>query len=128
MWLSKRIGPGDRESDAAAAGTVSIGGDDAAVVTDAERRSAKIISPGGYIWQPSAGQEVLVLKTTDTYIPGAVQSRGALAPGEVMIYSDGAQILLRSSGEIAVSGNVRITGQLFVNGKEIGADDGESSD
>lgn len=126
MWLSKRMGPMEWQREAADAGTVSIGGEDAAVVTDAERREAKVVSPGGYVWQPGAGQSVLVLKSGDTYIPGTVLRGAAIAPGEVRIFSNGSSVTLRNNGKIEINGEVYITGKLFVNGEELGADDGES--
>ena len=87
MWLSKRIVQETPEFEPATLGTVSIGGEDAAVVTDGEKRNARVISPGGYCWQPSASDSVLVIKGNELYVPGVLQSGGALQPGEVLIYS-----------------------------------------
>ena len=123
MWLSKRIVQETPEFEPATLGTVSIGGEDAAVVTDGEKRDVRIISPGGYCWQPGAGESVLVLKASQTYIPGALQTAQAeLAPGEVMVFSNAARLVLRNNGDIEVKGRVRITGRLFVNGRELGAE------
>ena len=53
MWLSKRVMAEQNAEDPATLGTVSIGGKNPAVVTDAEKRQAKVISgrlllePGG---------------------------------------------------------------------------------
>ena len=41
MWLSKRIMYEIPEPDSATLGTVSMGGENAAVVTDTEKRDAK---------------------------------------------------------------------------------------
>lgn len=123
MWLSKRITHPETEPETAALGTISMGGSRAAVVTDGEKRDVRIISPGGYCWQPGASQSVLVLKASQTYIPGALQqAQGSLAPGEVMVYSDAAQVVLRNNGDIELRGKVRVTGRLFLNGKELGAE------
>ena len=123
MWLSRRITHPEQETEAAALGTISMGGSRAAVVTDGEKRDVRIISPGGYCWQPGAGQSVLVLKASQTYIPGALQAAQAeLAPGEVMVYSNAARIVLRNNGDMELKGKVRITGRLFVNGRELGAE------
>ena len=123
MWLSKRIVQETPEFEPATLGTVSIGGEDAAVVTDGEKRDVRIISPGGYCWQPGAGESVLVLKASQTYIPGALQTAQAeLAPGEVMVFSNAARIVLRNNGDMELKGKVRITGRLFVNGRELGAE------
>ena len=54
MWLSKRVMAEQNAEDPATLGTVSIGGKNPAVVTDAEKRQAKVISPGGYCWNPAA--------------------------------------------------------------------------
>lgn len=123
MWLSRRITHPEQEPEAAALGTISMGGSGAAVVTDGEKRDVRIISPGGYCWQPGAGESVLVLKASQTYIPGALQTAQAeLAPGEVMVFSNAARLVLRNNGDIEVKGRVRITGRLFVNGRELGAE------
>lgn len=120
MWLSRRMVQQRGETEAATLGTVSIGGGNTTVVTDAERRGAQIISPGGYCWQPGTNQSVLVLKANETYIPGAVQTaQQTLAPGEVMIYSERAQVVLRNNGDVELRGKVRVTGQLFLNGEEV---------
>ena len=123
MWLSKRITHPETEPETAALGTISMGGSRAAVVTDGEKRDVRIISPGGYCWQPGAGESVLVLKASQTYIPGALQTAQAeLAPGEVMVFSNAARIVLRNNGDVELKGKVRITGRLFVNGRELGAE------
>ena len=123
MWLSRRITHPETEPETAALGTISMGGSRAAVVTDGEKRDVRIISPGGYCWQPGAGESVLVLKASQTYIPGALQTAQAeLAPGEVMVFSNAARLVLRNNGDIEVKGRVRITGRLFVNGRELGAE------
>ena len=123
MWLSRRITHPEAEEEAATLGTVSMGGSSTAVVTDGEKRGAHIISPGGYCWQPGTQQSVLVIKASEAYIPGALQTGAeALAPGEVMVYSDAARIVLRNNGDIEMCGKVRITGKLFVNGEELGAE------
>ena len=62
MWLSKRVMADRDAEDPATLGTVSIGGKNPAVVTDAEKRQAKVISPGGYCWNPAATDCVLVVK------------------------------------------------------------------
>lgn len=115
MWLSRKIVYEQPEGDTAALGTVTIGGDDAAVMTDGERRNAKVISPGGYCWQPAASDSVLVLKGNELYVPGMLQTGRQIAPGEVLIYSDEAQIRLTNDGKVKISGDVYIDGDLYVN-------------
>ena len=109
------------EPDPATLGTVSIGGEDGAVVTAGENRAAKVISPGGYCWQPDAA----VVKGNELYVPGKLQkSPHALAPGEVLIYAGGSEILLTRSGveitgKLQIAGDVHITGDLYVNGMKM---------
>ena len=69
MWLSEQMMRRRAEPDPATLGTVSIGGEDGAVVTDGEKRAAKVISPGGYCWQPDAADEVLAVSYTHLTLP-----------------------------------------------------------
>ena len=62
---------------------------------------------------------MLVIKGNELYVPGVLQSGGALQPGEVLIYSGGASIRLKNSGEIELSGRVEISGEAFVNGRRV---------
>ncbi|MCQ2420660.1 MAG: hypothetical protein MJ118_05955 [Clostridia bacterium] len=120
MWLSKRIMQQAQEPDAAALGTVTIGGEDAAVISDAEKRSAKIISPGGYCWQPSAKDCVLIVKGNELYINGRLQEEAkGLAAGEVRIFSGRSSVTLRRNGRVEIDGDVFINGALFVRGMEM---------
>ena len=70
MWLSRRVMTDPNPEDPATLGTVSIGGQVPAVVTDAEKRRAKVISPGGYCWNPAATDCVLVYVEGDLYVNG----------------------------------------------------------
>ena len=117
MWLSKRIMQERPEPDSATLGTVSIGGEEAAVVTDTEKRQAKLITPGGYCWKPSAADSVLIVKGNELYLTGALL-KGAeeLAEGEVRIYSRGASVTIQNDGRIAVSGNVELAGSVEIMG------------
>ena len=85
MWLSKRIVQETPEFEPATLGTVSIGGEDAAVVTDGEKRNARVISPGGYCWQPSASDSVLVIKRTELYVPDGFGSFVRLQEEEALL-------------------------------------------
>ena len=125
MWLSEQVMRRRAEPDPATLGTVSIGGEDGAVVTDGEKRAAKVISPGGYCWQPDAAEEVLVVKGNELYVPGKLQiSPRALAPGEVLIYAGSSEIFVSRTGveitgKVQIAGDVRITGDLYVNGTKM---------
>ena len=39
-----------------------------------------------------------------------------------MVFSNAARIVLRNNGDMELKGKVRITGRLFVNGRELGAE------
>lgn len=119
MWLSKRIVQETPETEPATLGTVSIGGEDAAVVTDGEKRNAKLISPGGYCWQPSEADSVLVIKGNELYVPGRLHDGGEISPGEVRIYSNGASVWLKNDGTVEIRGEVRIIGEAFVNNRRV---------
>lgn len=119
MWLSKRIVQQTPEIEPATLGTVTIGGVDGAVVTDAEKRSAKVIAPGGYAWQPAADDSVLVVRGNELYVTGKLAEADGMKPGEVKIFSDGAEIYLKSDGKIVIRGEVRIDGEAYVNGRKV---------
>ena len=113
MWLSRRITQPEPPEDAATLGTVTIGGVDTAVVNDAEKRNAKVISPGGYAWQPAREDCVLVVRGNDLYLTGMLQSKKDLEPGEVVLFSNGAEI------HICNDGKVEVKGELLVNGRKV---------
>lgn len=119
MWLSRRIVEEKPEEETAVIGSVTIGGLDTAVVTDAEKRNAKMIAPGGYCWAPSVNDTVLVLKGSEAYIPGKLMRGGGLSANEVMIYSQQSRIILRNNGKIEIEGDVYIDGDLYVNDQKM---------
>ena len=106
--------------DPATLGTVSIGGTSPAVITDAEKRKAKVISPGGYCWNPAATDCVLVVKGNELYIAGMPQNGTmGLSPGEVMIYAKGASVKVSNDGKIYLNGDVYVGGDLYVGGQKM---------
>ena len=99
---------------------MSIGGQVPAVVTDAEKRRAKVISPGGYCWNPAATDCVLVVKGNELYLAGMPQDgTKGLQPGEVMLFSKGASVKVMNDGEIHLAGDVYVEGDLYVNGQKM---------
>ena len=127
MWLSKTIAmrqAAARESAAADMGVTTIGGGSASVMTRGEQRELEVFAPGGIVWQPTAGDTVLVLKggvgcqercvvAADT---AAFAPKG-MAPGELFLYSTGgASVYLRGDGSIAVQGPISLEGALEVQG------------
>ncbi|HIY20538.1 MAG TPA: hypothetical protein H9841_01380 [Candidatus Flavonifractor merdigallinarum] len=106
MWISDRRRRAQEGEEPVQIGRVTIPGDPACVWTGSERRDAPLFGPGGYIWRPNLGDEVLVLKTGEGFCVAGVRNSGAyLAPGEVAILGqNNTQIVLRSNGVIQING------------------------
>ena len=118
MWLSEQFAEAP-EVAAAGFGEVSIGGSRSAVLSAGrEQRLLPVIAPGGYAWLPLPGQRVLVLQEGGGCIAGCVQGEAELEPGDVLIHAGNAAIRLKTDG------TVRITGQVYVNGVQIGGGNG----
>ena len=98
MWISEREWRRAVQARAAAlAGEVTLAGDPAGVYLDGERRALPVFGPGGYVWRPAVGQQVLVLKAGERgeapCVAGAeCGAQWALEPGEVLIHSGSAAI------------------------------------
>lgn len=117
MWLAQQQRRRSKDGGSQV-GTVTLGGDPTGVCLDGERRDLPVFAPGGYIWRPARGDQVLVLKTgADGEAPCVAGARCngtyAVAEGEVLLYSGGASIRLSTDGTVSV------TGKLQVNGKEV---------
>lgn len=116
MWLSRRERRQSRYGGALT-GPVTVSGRDVGAWLEGERRGVAVYAPGGYHWAPAPGQEVLVLKTGERgEQPCAVgvADRSGLKPGEVLITGGKCSLLLGLNGTITVSG------QLVVNGTQVG--------
>lgn len=127
MWLSKEMAlrqAAEQERASADMGVTTIGGGSASVMTRGEQRSLAVFAPGGLVWQPRAGDTVLVLKggvgSQEQCVVAADTAAAApedLAPGELFLFSDGgASIRLRGDGTIAVRGPLALEGALEVSG------------
>lgn len=116
MWTSKPAPRLPSEEPWADTGTVTLGGDPAAVSLGGERRQVPVYAPGGYQWRPAAGDQVLVLKAgaqrESPCVAGVCCQSGELSPGEVRISSGSGQLRLRD-------GRIDIQGQLWVNGETL---------
>ena len=82
-----------------------------------ERRELPVFGPGGYVWRPEEGEQVLVLKTGQAGEAPCVAGQACgqdwnLAAGEVLIYSGSASIRIGGGG-------IRLTGDVLVNGKPV---------
>lgn len=127
MWLSKKLSidhVARQESAAADMGMTTIGGASASVMTRGEQRDLEVFAPGGLVWQPSAGDTVLVVKGgpggRESCVVAAATAGHApesMSPGEVYLYSNADTFLyLRADGAIAVQGELTVTGPLRVMG------------
>ena len=109
-WFYVDFGAG-AEKDRA--GRNSTGG----VYLAGERRELPVFGPGGYVWRPEEGEQVLVLKTGQAGEAPCVAGQACgqdwnLAAGEVLIYSGSASIRIGGGG-------IRLTGDVLVNGKPV---------
>lgn len=139
MWLSKTLSlrqRAEQENTAADMGVTTIGGNGASVMTRGEQRDVEVFTPGGLLWQPKAGDTVLVVKGGTggqeqcvVAASTAVDTPKDFAPGELLLYSCGkASIYLRKDGSIAVkgdgsaegdwesTGDLTLTGTVELNG------------
>lgn len=123
MWLSRQNINKEREK-VANIGETTVGGSETAVYTDGETRRVNICAPGGYIWRPTLGNSLLIIKDGDgaAYAAGekTAEPPKKFKDGEVFIKSaGGASIWLKNDGTVEISGRINIDGSLFLNGAEI---------
>lgn len=131
MWLSKQMKQ-EKLTARAELGVTSIGGGQVGVFTRGEVRSLPVFGPGGYVWQPRNGDQVLVLKGGPGGEEGCVaatsqiQPPPEMQPGEVYLSAgNGTAIYLKCDGsvelqgKIQLSGSVDVTGSLSVNGRPV---------
>ena len=113
MWLSSQSRKVQRSSQGAETGVVTLEGEKTAVYLTGERRNLPVLSPGGYRWQPTEGETVLVLKSgadgEELWVAG-VPNTGEISPGEVRIQSRRAAVFLGNDGSIDLRGTVKING------------------
>ena len=95
-------------------GQVTLGGD-TAVNLGGERRGLLVSAPGGMLWRPGEGEQVLVLKTAQgerDCVVGCPRNVDMLAPGE-----------LRLTGTVTVEGEPladyirRIAAEILAGGE-----------
>lgn len=129
MWLSQRQKRPGGSDGAAQVGRVTLPGDPAGVYLAGERRGLPVFSPGGYCWQPAAGDQVLVIKTgAEGEMPCVAGARAAdtdgLKPGEVCIRAGDGMASIR----LELGGVIRLSGAVYVNGVPLGTASGESGE
>lgn len=127
MWLSRSFSlrqRAEQEASAADMGITTIGGGSASVMTRGEQRELEVFAPGGIVWQPQAGDTVLVIRggagSQEQCVVASNTAKSApegLSPGELFLFSCGdASIYLRKDGSIAVKGDLSAEGDWTVEG------------
>lgn len=107
MWLS---GQQKRPADCGEGqtGIVTVGGSEAAVQLDSERRGLEVYAPAGYQWTPEVDQRVLVIQGQGE-IPCIVGVRqGGARPRSVGICANAVSV---SGGTVDLRGKVLINGE-----------------
>lgn len=113
MWLSEQIARTAPSAATVAEGTVTVGGQTPAVLTDGEERDVRVVSPGGYYWRPAVGSEVLLSRQGTAAVLGRLQERCDLLPGEVCIRTGKAAIRLLPDGSIYLEGDLYLNGEKW---------------
>lgn len=129
MWISqKTVEKAESAVGEIAVGRVTVGGKNPAVLTAGEIRNAELLSCGGCAAAPNAGEEVLMICTTDEdyIVVGSLMGNESPDAGEVRIGPPGGTYISVSgsgmvtvAGELTVIGNVNIVGGLYVNGVRV---------
>lgn len=118
MWIAKKAAGRGGEIAAVSIGTVTAGGSKPCVMTEGETRTAELAAcPGVYV--PAAGDEVLVCRTQDgeSVIVGKLSGAGNAQAGEVCIAAkNGGSVVLRSNGDIELTGTMRLVGRTYITG------------
>ncbi len=114
MWISRQNSLARAAGPAADTGTITVSGSALAAYSGGEHRGLALYAPGGILWRPEAGENVLLLRLGNDGQPcvaGALcREYGDLEPGELRLQSKGASICLRNDGTIEVTGTIVETG------------------
>ena len=113
MWLSQQFRK-ETSAEGTCFGEVTIsGGKAAAKDPQREQRLLPMVSPGGFVWLPDTGDQVLILREGAPCIVGRLQREvPELSPGEVMLYAGSGSIRLRKDGSIELTGKVIVNGEI----------------
>ena len=124
MWLS---GQHKRPADCGEGqtGIVTVGGSDAAVQLDSERRGLEVYAPAGYRWTPEVDQRVLVIRGPGE-IPCIVGVRQDSArPDSVEVCAktmdvSGQDVSVQAEESAVVAGqSVDLQGEVLINGEPL---------
>ena len=124
MWLSgQQKRPTDRGEGQT--GIVTVGGDEAAVQLDSERRGLEVYAPAGYRWTPEVSQRVLVIRG-EGEIPCIVGVRqDSERPESVEISAktmdvSGRDVSVQAEESAVVAGkSVDLQGEVLINGEPL---------
>lgn len=116
MWIAERSRHRPEPEYMAAVGQVTLPGNLAGVWLDGERRNLPVFAPGGYVWRPSLGEQVLVLKTGEQgEMPCVLGERCGeqwqLEEGEILLHSGKAVLHLKADGTVDITGTLTVNGQ-----------------
>jgi hypothetical protein len=110
MWISKQTAGTASQPSGADGGCVTQSGTTLAAYSGGEWRGLSLYAPGGVIWRPEVGEQVLLLRLGEDGAPcvaGAkIPLEPDLAPGELLLRSKGASLCLRNDGTIEVRGKL----------------------
>ena len=113
MWTWEQNRRLPVEEAVAELGLVTLGGDPAAVVLGGERRWLPVCGPGGWVWRPRMGEQVLVLKAggekENPCILGKLQDSTGLKPGEARL-SGGKSAVFLGEDTLELTGEIRVNG------------------
>lgn len=119
MWLSKRLRQtAAGEETAADLGVTTIGGSSAGVYTRGEARDLAICTPGGLLWRPRSGDQVVVLKGgpggEEAFVLGTLgEGDDTLEDGEIGLRVGGASVLVKKDGTVVINGSLIINGEPY---------------
>ena len=121
MWIGKKTAQIGPEPQGPAVGVVSLGGASPGVVTDGETRNTRLLTAGGAVYVPKAGDQVLMERTGDgdSVVLGLLSQEApeGVGPGEIFISAgSGGWIHIKSDGGIALSGRLSLTGTTEIQG------------
>ena len=117
MWTANQMREANTVNQGMATlGVVTASGSENCVFLGTERRRLPIIAPGGYRWQPRAGDTVLVLKAGDNAeMPCILACHSptdtTLQPGEVELTGPGCSVKLAQNGSVCVQGTLTVNGR-----------------
>lgn len=122
MWISRQMKKSTPTADADL-GMTTISGERSGVLTRGEVRALPIYGPGGYLWMPENGDQVLVMKGgpggEEQCVAGMQQppAPAGMQPGEVCLQGRNCTVWLKRDGTVRLQGKIEIEGELIVNGE-----------